>query len=103
MKLLGSIENKITKDENGENLPDIKVIKVVFVKVVSARFKSLLFISTISIILTMSQVIKNFSKNEYFFKKNLNQEFHTIEGWFTDQNSQPLEIEDKINLTLIIR
>ena len=23
--------------------------------------------------------------------------------WFTDQNSQPLEIEDRINLTLIIK
>ena len=26
-----------------------------------------------------------------------------IEVWFTDQNSQPLEIEDRINLTLVIK
>ena len=26
-----------------------------------------------------------------------------IEVWFTDQNSQPLKIEDRINLTLIIK
>ena len=25
------------------------------------------------------------------------------EVWFTDQNSHPLEIEDKINLTLVIK
>ena len=34
--------------------------------------------------------------------KTFNSEFHTIEVWFTDQNSQPLEIEDK-NLTLVIK
>ena len=30
-----------------------------------------------------------------------NTEFSFIEVWFTDQNSQPLEIEDNVNLTLI--
>ena len=28
---------------------------------------------------------------------------YTIEVWFTDQNSQPLEIEDLINLTMVIK
>ena len=28
--------------------------------------------------------------------------FSFIEVWFTDQNSEPLEIEDNVNLTLII-
>ena len=31
-----------------------------------------------------------------------NTEFSFIEVWFTDQNSEPLEIEDNLNLTLII-
>ena len=31
-----------------------------------------------------------------------NAEFSFIEMWFTDQNSEPLEIEDNVNLTLII-
>ena len=29
-------------------------------------------------------------------------EFSSIEVWFTDQNSKPLEIEDNVNTTLII-
>ena len=29
-------------------------------------------------------------------------EFSLIKVWFTDQNSEPLEIEDNVNLTLII-
>ena len=31
-----------------------------------------------------------------------NTEFSFIEVWFADQNSEPLEIEDNVNLTLII-
>ena len=31
-----------------------------------------------------------------------NTEFSFIEVWFTDQNSEPLEIEDNVNLTLSI-
>ena len=41
-------------------------------------------------------------KNRIFLKR-FNSEFLEIEAWFTDQNSQPLEIADKINLTLIIK
>ena len=28
--------------------------------------------------------------------------FSSIEVWFTDQNSEPLEIEDNVNMTLVI-
>ena len=34
--------------------------------------------------------------------KATNAEFLSIEAWFTDQNI-PLEIEDNVNITLIIR
>ena len=34
--------------------------------------------------------------------KTFNLEFSDIEVWFTDQNSKPLDIEDKINMTLVI-
>ena len=39
----------------------------------------------------------------HIFLKTLKSEFQSIRVWFTDQNSEPLEVEDKINLTLIIR
>ena len=44
-----------------------------------------------------------FSPKNHIFLKTFNSEFKEIEMWFTDQNSQPLAIEDKMNLTLIIR
>ena len=34
--------------------------------------------------------------------KTTNAEFSFIEIWFTDQNNRPLEIEDKVNITLLI-
>ena len=43
------------------------------------------------------------SPKNHIFLKTFNPEFQEIEVWFTDQESQPLEIEDKINLTLIIK
>ena len=43
------------------------------------------------------------SPTNHIFLKTFNSEFQDIEVWFTDQNSQPLEIEDRINLTLVIK
>ena len=34
--------------------------------------------------------------------KTFDSEFSYVEVWFTDKNSKPLEIEDKINITLNI-
>ena len=38
----------------------------------------------------------------YIFLKTFDLEFSQIEVWFTDENSKPLEIEDKTNITLVI-
>ena len=43
------------------------------------------------------------SSTNHIFLKTFNSEFQDIEVWFTDQNSQPLEIEDTTNLTLVIK
>ena len=44
----------------------------------------------------------NISPNSLTMLGTTNAEFLFIEVWFTDQNSEPLEIEDNVNLTLII-
>ena len=43
------------------------------------------------------------SPTNLIFLKTFNSEFQYIKVWFTDQNSPPLEIEDRINLTLVIK
>ena len=42
------------------------------------------------------------SPKNFIFLKTFDAEFSYIEVWLTDQNLKPLEIEDKINITLVI-
>ena len=47
--------------------------------------------------------LSEISPTNYIFLKTFNSEYDEIKVWFTDQNRQPLEIEDIINLTLVIK
>ena len=42
------------------------------------------------------------SRKNFMLVKTFNSEFSYIEVWFTNQFSKPLEIENKINNTLVI-
>ena len=42
------------------------------------------------------------SPENFIFLETLNSEFSYIKVWLTDQNSKPLEVEDKINIALVI-
>ena len=42
------------------------------------------------------------SPTNHVFLKTFNSVFQEIKIWFTDQTSKPLEVENKINVTLII-
>ena len=43
------------------------------------------------------------SPTNHVFLKTLNAEYDEIKVWFTDQNKQPIKIEDRINLTMVIK
>ena len=43
------------------------------------------------------------SPTNNIFLKTFNSEYDEIKVWFTDQNIQALEIEEKINLTMVIK
>ena len=103
MKLLVSTENKITKDNNGENVPHLEIKEVVLIhcnivnndyqqdsRVLYTFFPNKSFGSSLEI-----------SPKNHIFLKTFNSEFQAIEAQFTDQNSQPLETEDRIKLTLV--
>ena len=105
MKLLGSTENKITKDKNGENVRHLEITEVVLVhcNIINNDYQQ------------DSRVLYTFVPNKLFgslletspanhiFLKPFNSEYDEIIAWFTDQNSKPLEIEDRINLTMVIK
>ena len=105
MKLLGSTENKITKNKNGENVPHLEITKVVLVhcNIVNNDYQQDLRLSYTFVPNKSFGSSLEISSKNHAFLKTFNSEFQEIEVWFTDQNSQPLEIEDKINLTLIIK
>ena len=43
------------------------------------------------------------SSTNHIFLKTFNSESQEIKIWFTDQTSKPLDVEDRINVTLIIK
>ena len=43
------------------------------------------------------------SSTNHLFLKTFNSEFQEIKIWFTDQTSKSLEVEDRINVTLMIK
>ena len=102
---LRSTKNKITKDKNGENVTHLEITEVVLVQcdIVNNDYQG------------DSRVLYTFVPNKPFgslleisptnhiFLKTFNLEYDEIKVWFTDQNSQALEIEDKINLITVIK
>ena len=99
MKLLASTKNKITKDKNGENLPHLEIAEVILVhcNLVNSDYQQDSWVLyTFVPNKSFGQLLETSPKN-FIFLKISNSEFQAIEIWFTDQNSQPLEIEDKIN------
>ena len=105
MKLLGSTEKNITKDKKGENVPHLEITEVVLVNfdIVNNHYQQ------------DSRVLYTFVPNKPFgslleisstnniFSKTFTSEYDEIKVWFTDQNSQALELEDRINLTMVIK
>ena len=85
--LLGSTKSKITKDENGENIPHLEIIKVVLIQcnIVNNDYQQ------DSRVLNLGQLLDILPKN-LIFLKTFDSEFSYIEVWFTDQNSKLLEI-----------
>ena len=105
MKLLGSTESKITKDKNGENLPHLEVVELVLfhcnlVNNDYQRDSRILY--TFVPNKTFGSLLEISPTNDVFLK-TFKSEFQEIKIWFTDQTSKPLEVEDKINVTLIIK
>ena len=98
MKLLGSTENKISKDRNGENVPYLEITEKVLVhcNIVNNNYQHE---SSVLYIFVPNKPFGNQKLHQQVlsFKKYLIQNFHILK--YGLQNSQPLEIEDGINLT----
>ena len=105
MKLLGSTENKISKDKNIENVRYLENTEVILVhyNIVNNDCQQDSRVLNTFVPNKPFRSLLEISPTNHIFLKTFNSEFQTIEVWFTDQNSQTLEIEDRINLTLVIK
>ena len=104
IQFLGSSKKDIDQNKNGEFVPRLETVEVVLVhcNLVNDSYQQ------------ASKVLITFVPNKQFGQlititphsptmlKAVNAEFSFIEIWFTDPNNRPLEIEDKVNITLII-
>ena len=105
MKLFGSAESKITKDKNGENVPHLEVAELLLIhyNLVNNDYQQdsgILF--TFVPNKTFGSLLE-ISPTNHIFLKTFNSEFQEIKIWLTDQTSKPLEVEGRINVTLIIK
>ena len=105
MKLLGSTESKITKDKNGENLPHLEIVELVLIhcSLVNNEYQQDSRILFTFVTNKSFGSLLEISPTNQVFLKTFNSEFQEVKIWFTDQTSKPLELEDKINITLIIK
>ena len=95
MKLFQSTKSKITKDENGENVPHLEISEVVLIhsNIVSNNYQQ------------DSRVLHTFIPDKSF-SQLLNISPKNFVYWilyiYTDQDFKALEIEDKITITLVM-
>ena len=104
MKLLRFVKKDVDQDKDGEDVLKLESFEVVWVhcNLVNNNYQQ------------ASKVLFIFVPNKQFGQliyiashwlimlNTTSTEFSSSEVWFTDQNSEPLEIEDNVNLILII-
>ena len=105
MKLLGSTKNIISEDKNGENVPHLEITEVVLVhcNIVNNDYQQDSRVLYTLVSNKSFASLLEISPTNHIFLKTFNSDYNEIEVWFTDENSKPLEIEDRINVTMVIK
>ena len=103
-KLFDRTKKLIDKTKNGEKVPSLEVVEIVLVQcnLVDNQYQQkseLLYIFTPN---KSYAYLLNIEPSNFVFLKTYNTELDKIIITFTDQNGRPLEMEDKLNLTLLI-
>ena len=102
MKLLGSTKSKITKHKKDENVPHLEITEVlVHCNIVNNDYQQNSRVLYTFVPNKLFGQLLDISPTNFILLKTFSSEFSYIEVWFTDQTSKPLEIEDKINITLV--
>ena len=103
MKLLGTTKSKIAKNKHGENVPPLEITEValMYCNVVNNSYQqNSRVLYTFAPNKSFDQLL-NVSHEYFIFSKTFDSEFLHINVQFTDQSFKSLQIEDKINITLV--
>ena len=105
MKLLGSTKKDADQDKDGEDVPKLESVEVVLVhcNLVNNNYQQASKVLFTFVPSKQFGQLINISPHSLTMLSTTNTEFSSVEVWFTDQNSEPPEIEDNVNMTLIIR
>ena len=104
MKLFSSTKKLICKIKNVEKIQSLEVVEVVLVQcnLVDNQYQQNLEVFYTFTPNKSHTCFLNSEPINLVFLKTENTKFGEIIITFTDQNGRPLEIEDKVNLTLLI-
>ena len=96
MKLLGSTKNKITENKNRENVPHLEITEVLLVHcdIVNNDYHQHPRVLYTFVPNKSFSSLLEISPTNHIFLKTFSSEYDENKVWFTDENSQPLEIED---------
>ena len=105
MKLLGSTKQDVDQDKDGEDVTNLESVEVVFVhcNLVNSNYQQALKVLFTFVPNKESGQLITIAPHSLTIINTANTKFSSIELWFTDQDSEPLEIEYNANMALIIR
>ena len=103
MKKLGSTKSKMTKDENGKNMSYLKFTEVVLVycNIVNNDYQQNSQVLHKSVFNKPFAQLLDISSKNFTLLKTFYSKYSYTKIWCTDPNSEPLEVEDKITITLV--
>ena len=104
MKLLEGTKKDVDHDKDGEDVPKLGSVEValVFCNLVNNNYQQTSKVLFTFVPNKQFEQLINIAPHSLTMLGTTNTEFSFIELWFTDKNSESLEIEDNANLTLII-
>ena len=105
MKLLGSTKKDVDQDKDGEDVPKLESVEVVLVhcNLVNNNYQQASKVLFTFVPNKQFGQLINISPHSLTMLSTTITQLSSIEVWMTDQNSEPLEIDDNVNMTLIIR
>ena len=102
MKLLGSTKKDVDQDKDGEDKPKLESVVLVHCNLVNNNYQQASKVSFTFVTNKQFGQLINIAPHSLIMLSTTNTEFSSIKVWFTDQNNEPHEVEDSVNLTLTI-